>query len=252
MKQLDGAAFGLDVCADVAASTLHFTSIAGSDNVHGPCAPREIKGRESMLRTPHHFGLSLVLAVALPAFFGCTGSESGGAGGGVSAGTNGSGTSSISGTSATSGTGGGCGVGKHDAGLGLCVDDSLLVIKNLSATLKPDQFGEYDLQLVFAASNTSTHAMSKCNGGSLVDDQGFHATVNISGSCGGGEVCPDAGSFEQICTLGPGESTGLYTLGVFNLPAKLPKEGAPITLTIKGFLDDATPVTVIGQVLVVK
>ena len=47
---------------------------------------------------------------------------------------------------------------------------------------------EDDLQLVFAADNTSTHAMSKCNGGSLVDDQGFHATVNISGSCGGGEV----------------------------------------------------------------
>ena len=48
------------------------------------------------------------------------------------------------------------------------------------------------------------------------------------------------------------ENPCLYTLGVFNLPAKLPKEGAPITLTIKGFLDDATPVTVIGQVLVVK
>lgn len=205
-----------------------------------------------MPRIPLHFGLSLVLAVVSPASFGCTGSESGGAGGGVSAGTNGSGTSSISGTSASSGTGGGCGVGKHDAGLGLCVDDSPLVIKNLSATLKPAQFGDYDLQLVFAADNTSTRAMSKCNGGSLVDDQGYHALVNISGSCGGGEVCPDDGSSEQICTLDPGATTGIYTLGVYALPTKLPKEGTTITLTIKGFLDDATPITAIVQAVVVK
>jgi hypothetical protein len=200
-----------------------------------------------MIRTPLLLGLSLLLAFSLPTSLGCSDAGSAGTGGTTSTGTD-----TTSTGSGTTGTGGGCGTGKHDAGLGLCVDDSPLVLKNLSATLKPVQFGDYDLQLVFAAENTSAHAMSKCNGGSLEDDQGYHATVNISGSCGGGEVCPDGGSSEQICTLAPGATTGIYTLGVYGLPAKLPQEGAPITLTIKGSLDDATPITAIAQALIVK
>lgn len=196
-----------------------------------------------MTHAPLRFGLPLLLAFALRVTLACGGSEPAGGGG----------TSSTTQTTTTStSTSGGCSVGAHDAGLGLCVDDSPLVIEKLSATLKPVQFGDDDLQLVFAAKNTSSHAMSKCNGGSLEDDQGYHATVDISGSCGGGEVCPDDGSSDQICKLAPGASTGLYTLGVYDLPSKLPREGAPITLTIKAFLDDATPITAIVQARVVK
>jgi hypothetical protein len=201
-----------------------------------------------MIRAPLRFGLTFLIAYALHATLACGGSEPAGSGGASS--TTSTGASST--TSTGTGTSGECGVGEHDAGLGLCVDDSPLVIENLSATLKPDQFGDYNLQLVFAAKNTSSHAMAKCNGGSLEDDKGYHASVNISGSCGGGEVCPDDGSSDQVCTLAPGATTGLYTLGVYALPSKLPQDGAPITLTLKGFLDDATPITAIAQTLVVK
>ena len=100
--------------------------------------------------------------------------------------------------------------------------------------------------------HTSSHALSKCNGGSLENDQGHHATVNISDSCGGGEVCPEDGSSDQIRTLAAGATTGLYTLGVYALPSKLPQEGASITLTIKAFLDDATPITAVAQARVVN
>lgn len=205
-----------------------------------------------MIRAPLRPGLPLLVALALCGTVACGGLESAGSTGTGSTGSTGMGSTTSTGTSST-GSSGGCGVGTHDAGLGLCVDDSLLVIENLSATLKPAQGGQADVQLVFAATNTSTsHAISKCNGGSLEDDHGFHATVNISGSCGGGEVCPDDGSSEEICTLAPGAGTGLYTLAVYGLPSKIPQDGSPVTLTIKGFLDDATPITAVAQALVVK
>lgn len=91
----------------------------------------------------------------------------------------------------------------------------------------------------FSVQNNTSTDVARCNPGSFEADNGYSATLYMTGSCW--EVCPIPYSSEAICALSAGENSGIFDIEMFGDGSGFPiLSGTSYTMTLDGLFEDAS------------